>query len=389
MNILFVNKVPPYPITYGGTELFITEVAKRLSKNHNIHILCGKSYNININDEIVNSNFNDLNIHMINTWLPFFKVNQSLEFYSSRLGFYLSSSFAMNSMISKFKIDLVYDFLAPFPTFSSFIARNNKIPSVAQLWEFFGNKAIERKGIINGLFIRFNEKLLSKLPYTLFAFSSMDMEKLFIEKCGIPREKSVFIRQGIDINKFKPNGMKEDNLIILTGRFVHQKGHVCAIRAINLVRDEFPDIKLLLIGNGPLKDNYLSLIKRLDLNENIQILERVPQEQYINLLQKATICLVTSFQECIPLVALEAMACKTPVIVSNTPGVGEVVIPNKTGMLFQSMNHKSLSNKICSLLANNKKRKTLGINSRKYVTSNWSWENSVMDIESLISRVCD
>jgi len=385
MKILFVNKVPPYPIVYGGTELFISEVAKRLSKKHQIHILCGKPYPIN--KMLLNKLDYNVKIHLINTWFSFLNLNDKLKFYGPRLLFYINLLPKLNEIIKKYEIDVVYDFVAPFPTLAPFVSELNDTPCIAQLWEFFGEKSFKNKGMCIGSILYITEHMLPKLPYTFYAVSSKDMCHLFLTRGGIPKEKTWYVRQGVDANKFRPGGKKEDNMLLTIGRFVYQKGHIYAIKAMKYIVQMFPKVKLMIIGDGPLKKDYIYFIRKMKLEKNISLINKLPTYSYINLLRRATLCIVPSLQECIPLTALEAMACGTPVIASDAPGVKEVVIAEETGLIFESENPEHLAEQVLKLLIDKEKRRLMGLNAREHVIANWTWENTARDIENLLLKI--
>ena len=78
--------------------------------------------------------------------------------------------------------------------------------------------------------------------------------------------------------------------------------------------------------------------------------------------------------EAFGLVLLEAMACGTPVIASNLPGVRSVFEAGVQGLLAEPGNVDDLKNKIAEILADNDKREMMGLASRELVEGKYSWE---------------
>lgn len=121
-------------------------------------------------------------------------------------------------------------------------------------------------------------------------------------------------------------------LVVHIGRFIEQKNHHGLIDVFKGVLREVPDAKLLLLGQGPLKDEVLARIEREGLSSSVLFLglrEDVPR-----LMACSELCLFPSRDEGFGLVPLEANAAGIPVVGSDIPGLDEAVEDGVTAKLF-------------------------------------------------------
>jgi len=107
----------------------------------------------------------------------------------------------------------------------------------------------------------------------------------------------------------------------------------------------------------------------------------------INFYKNADIFILTSDIEAMPLVLLEAMACKIPVIATDIVGVASEVIQNNCGIIVKPRDSQALVEAIIRLLKNPKLAKKMGENGRKLVESKYSWESISKQIDNIYQGV--
>ncbi|MHA1747933.1 MAG: glycosyltransferase family 4 protein [Promethearchaeota archaeon] len=157
---------------------------------------------------------------------------------------------------------------------------------------------------------------------------------------------------GIDLSKFnlhEPVNSKEKErhpslLFVSVLDDAHwYKGLGYIIKAMRLLTKERYDISLNVVGKGPLKDYYQSLVKKWGLQDNVKFLGRVSDQKLIELYYNSDVLILPSVSELegFGLVALEAMACGTPVIVSDICGVSEVVKNLGYGLIISPFKQNS------------------------------------------------
>ncbi|MBP2172531.1 glycosyltransferase family 4 protein [Methanococcus voltae] len=210
------------------------------------------------------------------------------------------------------------------------------------------------------------------------------------ELCGIfsaPDNKIHTIYNGINLSEYCINqdsdelsefrdelGIKNDDYMLLyVGRLEHQKGVNYLIRAFRILADKYKNLKLVLVGEGSQHDYLKSLSENLCCNNNMIFTGFKNGDELKKLYCCADICVVPSIYEPFGLVALESMASETPIVVSNTGGLSEIV-NSKNGIKVEPKNPKKLAVAISKLLENNEFRNNI-INNAKNDLLNYSWDN--------------
>lgn len=224
-----------------------------------------------------------------------------------------------------------------------------------------------------------------------------DVLKEEVLKSGISEEKLKVIYNGTDINKFKlPNsnyqkqalnseeqmvnskdkirrkfGIKEDEKVVGTvGRLTEEKGHRYLVKAAEKVITEFPNIKFLIVGDGPLKDSLQSMAYSLQL-ENKVIFTGI-RDDIPDILKIMDIFVMPSLKEGMPMALLEAMAAKKPVIAAKVGAIPKIIEDGYTGLLVDSGDERKLSNLIIELLRNEEKASFLAQNGCQKIKSKFS-----------------
>jgi len=170
----------------------------------------------------------------------------------------------------------------------------------------------------------------------------------------------------------------KDKLILCVSKLEPYKGTEYLIKALILIKKEYPDIQLILIGAGSLKNHLESLIKKLKLEKNVKMLGEIPSQNLPAYYNACDIFVLPSIKEGLGFVLAEALACEKPVIASRTGGIPDIVIENKTGILVAPKNIKELSLAIIKILKNKKLAKKLAKEGKKHVLLNFE-EDKVLN----------
>ncbi|MBI5555216.1 MAG: glycosyltransferase [Elusimicrobia bacterium] len=177
---------------------------------------------------------------------------------------------------------------------------------------------------------------------------------------------------------------KEDKIIGAVGRLTEQKGLIYAIRAMPRVLQKIPQAKLLVIGNGPLR-NYLGQeVERLDLQSKAIFLGA--RNDILSIFPVFDIFVLPSLWEGFPVVLMEAMLKGIPVIASQIPGVDEMILPGKTGLLVTPKDHEMLADKIISLFKDTKQQEILIQESRANIERNYTAQQMAFKMSLVFQR---
>jgi len=159
------------------------------------------------------------------------------------------------------------------------------------------------------------------------------------------------------------------------------------IRAVPKILTRFPDTKFIIAGEGEEKPHLLTLIKLFKVEEAITFFGTVTFEKLIELYTTSTVFVLPSINrlEAFGIVQLEAMACSTPVVVSNIPGVKEVA--GEGGFLAEPKDPDSLAEAICKILSNREKAREMGRHARMLVEKRYNWKIIVERIVEIYKGV--
>ncbi len=144
----------------------------------------------------------------------------------------------------------------------------------------------------------------------------------------------------------------EKNYIISLRRLTLSKGVDILIRAFKDIANEYPQIRLLIAGEGHEEENLKTLARNLNLDDKIKFIGTVSLTRAISLLKGAICTVVPSISEGGSLVNIEAQAASCPVVASRVGGIPEYVQDGVSGLLFESKNLKDLANKVKIIISN-------------------------------------
>ncbi len=203
---------------------------------------------------------------------------------------------------------------------------------------------------------------------------SSDLEKRLAQSYGADRV--VCIHNGIDLEAVHVTTQRsekrkewqiDDKAIVIgtVGRLVPVKGHAILLEALRILLGSNHNVKLLLIGDGPLRGHLEAEVKRLGLVHTVIFAGH--QEQSYDFINMMDIFVLPSFHEGIPMVLLEALALKRPVVASGVGGIPEVVSHGTSGMLVSPGNDGELAAALRELVQDQAKAAQFGIAGRSQV----------------------
>jgi glycosyltransferase involved in cell wall biosynthesis len=181
-------------------------------------------------------------------------------------------------------------------------------------------------------------------------------------------------------------GLEGKKLVLFVGRIVPHKGLDYLIDSAEFTP---PDICYLIVGRG----EYLSTLRRKarekDLEKRIFFAGKVPSKRLPSYYAASDVFVLPSISrlEAFGLVVLEAMASGKPVIISNIPGVTELITDGEEGMHVEPMDAKDLGDKINQILSDEDLRKKMGQRGREKVEREFSWDKVASQIEEVYREV--
>lgn len=181
-------------------------------------------------------------------------------------------------------------------------------------------------------------------------------------------------RLGVDTERFAPttgsvNAKKE---ILCVGRLTPAKGQHILLLALAELRRKHPEALLRFVGDGPDRASLEKLATDLDLTSNVRFEGNINQDRIRAFYQQATVFVLPSFAEGIPVVLMESMAMGVPVISTRITGIPELITDGVNGILCAASNHKELAAAIARVLENDSLRNELAAGGRAQVIEKYN-----------------
>ncbi|QDT03525.1 Glycogen synthase [Rubripirellula lacrimiformis] len=140
--------------------------------------------------------------------------------------------------------------------------------------------------------------------------------------------KHQLIYNGIDVQQIQSFGANAKPVIpqqlIAVGRLVPEKGHALIVKALPKLAEQFPEVKLVLVGEGPQRNQLAMLAKQLGVTEQVEFRGWVPQGEVIATMTQSHCVVLPSIHEGFGLALAEAMLTGRPIVASDIPVFREV-----------------------------------------------------------------
>jgi glycosyltransferase involved in cell wall biosynthesis len=186
-----------------------------------------------------------------------------------------------------------------------------------------------------------------------------------------------FSPPGVDTSVFRPNGAGDDQIVLAVGRLDDPRKNIAMLmRAFQEVRRERPQSRLVLAGERPPTDGDLQLARRLGIGDAMELRLAVEQEELAKLYRSATVFALSSNEEGLGIVALEAMASGTPAVCTRCGGPETSVIDGETGFLVDIGDAHGFADRLARLLSNRTLRDRMGHAARRHMEANFSLERT-------------
>lgn len=338
----------------GGAEKLVYEIVKGSKFNSTICVL----YNpIDLIDIHTKTDVKIIHLDKKNKWNPFIIID-------------------IYKVIKKLKPDVVHTHLIHATLYTRIAAFCANSPAV--LTTEHNNSNWRKKYFL----ILFFYRLTAKINRKVFAVSR-DVKEKMINIGKIDNKIIDVLYHGIDIDQIITSLKDEKNaleiytkpIIGTVGRLDIRKGHKYLIEATKILLNDFPDITVLIIGDGDQKIELEKQIQTLNLEKHVHLLGFYHKP--LHLVKDFDIFIFPSIEEGLPIAPLEAMALGIPVIATNVGGIPEVIQNHINGILIDAKDVKGLARSIQFLLNDNKMKSELAENAYRNVQKYFSIQKTV------------
>jgi len=166
----------------------------------------------------------------------------------------------------------------------------------------------------------------------------------------------------------------DDKVVFFIGRLVPEKGICYLLRAMPQVLQAVPEAKLVIGGRGPQQKDLERLVHSMDLEERVYFTGFIYNEERNYVYNKARVAVFPSLYEPFGIVALEAMATMTPVVVANAGGLAEIVKDEVTGLKVVPGSEEELARAIIRILTDDELAMRLLTNASREIDTVYKWD---------------
>ena len=376
MKIAFIYDAV-YPWVKGGAEKRVYELAKRLvQRGHEVHwYSIGWWWPEKGKKDIV---MDGIHLH---------GVSNPIELYSDdRRSIKEALLFALKlfTPFMREKFDVVD--CQGFPFFSCFTAKihsmTGKSRLIITLHEVWGDYWYEYLGKL-GIFGKLIERIMLGLTDNMITVSYKTQKDLRKIKKS---ERSIVIPNGIDFNhiqSIRPSNEVSD--IIFAGRLIKEKNVDILVKSIEIVKDRIPNVRCMIVGDGPEKSKLEELSSNLKIQDNIEFMGFTENyDDLMGYMKSSQVFVLPSIREGFGMVVIEANACGLPVVVVNHKMNAAVDLVNDgvNGFIADAL-PEDIADKIVKSIENKEKMEGKCIdNSEEY-----DWDKIVDALEKVYKEI--
>ena len=266
--------------------------------------------------------------------------------------------------------DLILEDLCKIPFYSP---KWSPVPVLTIVPHLFGTTAYREVPLPLALYVNLMESFIPRIYRNCSFVAISESTKDDLIKRGIAANNIVVIPCGIDTGFYTPGKpVPEPGTFLYVGRLKKYKGVQFILAAMAKLRKAGKNYSLVVLGSGDYEEELKKITSRLKLERNVVFEGFVPQERKLHWLRKAWAAVFPSEKEGWGLTVIEANACGTPVIASDSAGLRDSVIDGQTGILVPHGNIEMLAEEMNRLALNSSLRSELGKNGIDWAAGfNW------------------
>ncbi|MFC1999228.1 glycosyltransferase family 4 protein [Chloroflexota bacterium] len=342
----------------GGAEVYLHEIAKRLTNEHEVVLFCGKYKGCKGRDEIDG-------IRIIRRGGSF--------------SVYLHAIFSYLINLRKENYDVVVDSINGVPFFTPLFVRKPKVAIMHHLVkkEIFFRELPLPLAPVGWLAEKTIPFLYGKLPMVTVSDSSRQE----LIEFGIPEERIRIIYNAIDHTALGYGAKSPKPLIAYVGRIKQYKQVDHLLQAFEIVKKEIAEAELVIAGRGDYGE--LRKLVKAQTDSCITLAGEVSEEEKVEILKKAWVFVTPSMKEGWGISVIEANACGTPAIAYDVPGLRDSIRDGETGLLVPQGDIEQLAKAIIELLTDSELRTRVGQNALGW-SSCFSWDRSAEEFEQVL-----
>ena len=349
LNILLLSQF--FSTTKGGGEYVFKTIAKNMAQNgHKVWVITN-----NVKGETYQESEN----------LKIIPVNPTIQYkgglppsFLDNIRYTINAFQKGRKIVKKENIDLIHSNNFSPALAGSLLSTFTKTPHITTIHDIFSiydkdfwKKWTKQSNVssTNARLVPFFERLMMKFKFDCIHTVS-DATKNDIQKIGT--KKSIHVIPNCIQDEEQVITESKTNQFVYLGRLVFYKNVEVILKAFKIVTKQFPDVTLIIAGDGPHKESLKKLANKLDITGNITFAGYVTPDEKKKLLSESNALLFPSIIEGFGLVMLESWQQKRPVITSDIPPMSDIIQNNKTGLVIDPHDEKKWADAIIQLIKN-------------------------------------
>ena len=275
------------------------------------------------------------------------------------------------------KFDFIFTIFHPFhmaPNAAVSIGEKLGIPVIVKIDDAVYEKSTGLKSIQRKVEKILSAKTLNKSSKILVA--NNETKEIVNEFYDVSPEKIEIMPNGIDTKIFHTSVVKKSKMILFSGVMYNHRGIDVLLNAAATVIKKIPEVKFVLLGDGPELDNLKKIAENLKIEKNIEFKGWIKRDKVMNYLADASIAIgplrsTTVTKNALPIKVLEYMASSLPILSQKDTLANDVLVDDENG--YSVTDSEDLATKIIHILENNEKRIKMGTKSYE-MSLKFDWE---------------
>lgn len=282
--------------------------------------------------------------------------------------------------------DLVVEDVNKFPLLTPLWS---EIPVVLQVPHLFGRVAFREAPLPLATAVWLGERVMPRAYGSCRVHAASESTADDLVDRGFDRGRIRVIHNGVDHGFFHPApdvGRFEEPTLVYLGRLKRYKELDRVLEGMALLRDRGVDGRLLVAGKGDDRPRLEERVREMGLDDRVRFLGFVPEERKRELLRRAWSTVYPSPKEGWGITNIEAAACGTPVVASDSPGLRESVVDGESGLLVPHGEPGAWADAMTRVLEDGELRRRLAEGALEHA-GRFSWERAADETEDDLVRI--
>jgi len=340
------------------------------------------------------TNINNINVTNLWTWQP----KSHNPNFISKMAYYLI--FSLHStlwvILNSKKFDVIITTSPPIfvhlsGIFAKYLCNKPWIVDVRDLWidAAVSLGFIKQYSILDKISRKFEKFYYSK-SNRICVTTNLQKEKILQEYETISKDKIAIIPNGVDCKTFYPISQKKKNQIIYLGNVGYAYDLEKLVLSFKYI-DKNYNLKLLIVGDGELKEHLVDVVKENNLGDNIIFTGQIRRDQIPNMISESRLGVapikdLEKLEYIIPIKVYEYMACSIPFIACGGVEINNIAEKSKAGIVIKN-DSLTIAQTIMNLINDQQKIKKMGENGREYVKNNYDRKLIADNLKELIVNI--